>query len=191
MSNDEAKAYIQEWNGQDLAKIDVNSPKWASFALFISDPENQAAVASVAVLGKSLIGLAKTTVSNISRSGASTGIKSMQVGLRNPQQVDQIKNDMLSNNYRFTAPEGRIAGYVDSKGIYYISEGNHRMVAAQEIFRKTGDASFIGRRQKLSATPDLSGTVLPLCHIPNSALKNAPPSKSATPRASACAGLLA
>ncbi|MBN0517446.1 hypothetical protein JTM39_38415, partial [Pseudomonas aeruginosa] len=41
------------------------------------------------------------------------------------------------------------------------------------------------RRQKLSATPDLSGTVLPLCHIPNSALKNAPPSKSATPRASA------
>ncbi|QIH08691.1 hypothetical protein ATY02_19170 [Pseudomonas sp. BIOMIG1BAC] len=47
------------------------------------------------------------------------------------------------------------------------------------------------RRQKLSATPDLSGTVLPLCHIPNSALKNAPPSKSATPRASACAGLLA
>ncbi|MEG6913862.1 hypothetical protein V1971_34485, partial [Pseudomonas aeruginosa] len=26
----------------------------------------------------------------------------------------------------------------------------------------------VGRRQKLSATPDLSGTVLPLCHIPNS-----------------------
>jgi len=47
-----------------------------------------------------------------------------------------------------------------------------------------------GRRQKLSATPDLSGTVLPLCLIPNSALKSAPPSKSATPKASACAGLL-
>ncbi|WP_240113705.1 succinate dehydrogenase, cytochrome b556 subunit, partial [Pseudomonas aeruginosa] len=31
------------------------------------------------------------------------------------------------------------------------------------------------RRQKLSATPDLSGTVLPLCLIPNSALKSAPP----------------
>ncbi|MFT0625647.1 hypothetical protein ACMHYQ_23670, partial [Ectopseudomonas guguanensis] len=27
----------------------------------------------------------------------------------------------------------------------------------------------VGRRQKLSATPDLSGTVLPLCLIPNSA----------------------
>ncbi|MFG4858338.1 hypothetical protein ACFZ9E_30370, partial [Pseudomonas aeruginosa] len=34
------------------------------------------------------------------------------------------------------------------------------------------------RRQKLSATPDLSGTVLPLCLIPNSALKSAPPFKS-------------
>nr|WP_234016597.1 hemagglutinin repeat-containing protein [Pseudomonas palleroniana] len=148
MSSEEAKAYVQEWNGQDLERIDVNSPKWASFALFISDPENQAAVASVGVLGKSLIGLAKTTVSNIFRSGASTGIKSMQVGLRNPQQVDQIKNDMLSNNYRFTAPEGRIAGYIDSKGTYYISEGNHRMVAAQEIFKKTGDASFIDKLLK-------------------------------------------
>ena len=31
------------------------------------------------------------------------------------------------------------------------------------------------RPQKLSATPDLSGTVLPLCLIPNSASKSAPP----------------
>jgi hypothetical protein len=50
---------------------------------------------------------------------------------------------------------------------------------------------YIGRRQKLSATPDLSGTVLPLCLIPNSALKNAPPFKSAVPKGSACARLLA
>ncbi|WP_235593764.1 hypothetical protein, partial [Pseudomonas aeruginosa] len=39
-----------------------------------------------------------------------------------------------------------------------------------------------GRRQKLSATPDLSGTVLPLCLIPNSALKSAPPFKSVVPK---------
>ncbi|WP_325162812.1 DUF6538 domain-containing protein [Stutzerimonas frequens] len=45
------------------------------------------------------------------------------------------------------------------------------------------------RRQQLSATPDLSGTVLPLCLIPNSALKSAPPFKSVVPKASACAGL--
>lgn len=50
---------------------------------------------------------------------------------------------MLSGNYKFTAPEGRIAGYVDSKENYYISEGKHRIVAAQEIHKKTGDASYI------------------------------------------------
>jgi hypothetical protein len=49
--------------------------------------------------------------------------------------------------------------------------------------------AYPGRRQKLSATPDLSGTVLPLCLIPNSALKSAPPFKSVVPKASACAGL--
>ncbi|MCW6553757.1 VENN motif pre-toxin domain-containing protein, partial [Yersinia ruckeri] len=143
MSSEEAKAYVQQWNGQDLANIDVNSPGWTKFAAFASDPENQAVVASLGMLGKELVTLAKTTVSNISKSGVSTSIKSMQVGLRDPQQVDQIKGDMLSGNYRFTAPEGRIAGYVDSKGNYYISEGNHRMVAAQEIYKKTSDASYI------------------------------------------------
>ncbi|HGM6563409.1 TPA: MerR family transcriptional regulator [Pseudomonas aeruginosa] len=45
------------------------------------------------------------------------------------------------------------------------------------------------RRQKLSATPDLSGTVLPPCLIPNSALKSAPPFKSVMPKVSACVGL--
>ncbi len=143
MSSDEAKAYVQQWNGQDLANIDVNSPGWMSFASYASDPDNQAALVSLGMLGKDLINLAKTTVSNIAQGGASTGIKSMQTGLRNPQQVDQIKNDMTSGNYRFTAPEGRIAGYIDSKGNYYISEGNHRMVAAQEIYKKTGDRSYI------------------------------------------------
>ena len=46
-----------------------------------------------------------------------------------------------------------------------------------------------GRRRKLSATPDLSGTVLPLCLIPNLALKSAPPFKSVMPKALACARL--
>lgn len=143
MTSNEAKTYVQQWNGQDLANIDVNSPDWTKFAAFVSDPENQAAVASLGMLGKDLVYLAKTTISNLVQGGASTGIKSMQVGLRNPQQVDQIKNDMTSGNYRFTAPEGRIAGYIDGKGNYYISEGNHRMVAAQEIYKKTGDRSYI------------------------------------------------
>jgi len=143
MTSDEAKAYVQQWNNQDLQNIDVNSPEWTKFAAFASDPENQMAVASLGMLGKDLVYLAKTTISNLVQGGASTGIKSMQVGLRNPQQVDQIKNDMISGSYRFTAPEGRIAGYIDSKGNYYISEGNHRMVAAQEIYKKTGDNSYV------------------------------------------------
>ncbi|MBV4369025.1 VENN motif pre-toxin domain-containing protein [Erwiniaceae bacterium CMYE1] len=145
MTSEEAKAYVQQWNGQDLAKIDVNSPQWTKFAAMVSDPENQAAVASLGKLGNDLLKLAKTTVSNIAQGGVATGIKSMQTGLRNPQQVDQIKNDMTSGNYRFNAPEGRIAGYIDSKGNYYISEGNHRMVAAQEIYKKTGDKSYIDK----------------------------------------------
>ncbi|TFZ49022.1 filamentous hemagglutinin N-terminal domain-containing protein [Serratia proteamaculans] len=143
MTSEEAKAYVKQWNGQDLAKIDVNSPEWVKYAVFASDPENQLALVSLGILGKDLHQLAKATVSNIAQGGVSTGIKSMQTGLRNPQQVDQIKNDMTSGNYRFSAPEGRIAGYIDSKGNYYISEGNHRMVAAQEIYKKTGDRSNI------------------------------------------------
>ena len=91
MTSDEAKAYVQQWNGQDLTNIDVNSPGWTSFAAFASNPVNQSAVASLGILGKDLLKLAKTTVSNIAHGGVSTGIKSMQTGLRNPQQVDQIK----------------------------------------------------------------------------------------------------
>ncbi|WP_205954124.1 hemagglutinin repeat-containing protein [Pantoea stewartii] len=143
MTSDEAKAYVQQWNSQDLAKIDVNSPTWTKFAIFASDPENQAMLVSGGLLATDLVKLAKVTITNLSQGGAPFAIKSMQIGLRNPQQVDQLKNDMLSGNYKFTAPEGRIAGYIDSKGIYYISEGNHRMVAAQEIYKKTGDASYI------------------------------------------------
>ena len=45
MTSDEAKAYVQYWNAQDLANIDINSPEWTKFAAFVSDPENQAAVA--------------------------------------------------------------------------------------------------------------------------------------------------
>ncbi|WP_278386113.1 hypothetical protein [Stutzerimonas kunmingensis] len=63
------------------------------------------------------------------------------------------------------------------------------MFAAASSFAMAEQNSDQGRRQKLSATPDLSGTVLPLCLIPNSALKSAPPFKSVVPKASACAGL--
>ncbi len=28
MTSDEAKAYVRQWNSQDLANIDINSPAW-------------------------------------------------------------------------------------------------------------------------------------------------------------------
>lgn len=55
---------------------------------------------------------------------------------------------MIYNSYDSTAYKGRIAGFIDSKGNYYISEGNHRMVAAQELYKKTGDYSFIDKLLK-------------------------------------------
>ncbi|WP_455648576.1 hemagglutinin [Kluyvera sp.] len=52
MTSDEAKAYVQQWNSQDLANIDVNSPTWTKFAVFASDPENQAMLVSGGLLAK-------------------------------------------------------------------------------------------------------------------------------------------
>ncbi|WP_258536649.1 hypothetical protein [Pantoea dispersa] len=62
MTSDEVKAYVQQWNGQDLRNIDVNSSGWTSFAAFISDPENQAAITSLIMLGKDLVIIAKNSL---------------------------------------------------------------------------------------------------------------------------------
>ncbi|OCG38894.1 hypothetical protein A9G29_10125 [Gilliamella sp. Fer2-1] len=70
-------------------------------------------------------------------------IKGTQVGLRDPASVDRLKNDMLSGNFNFEADFGRIGGYIDNKGNYYVGAGHHRMVAAMEIYKATGDASYI------------------------------------------------
>ena len=51
MTSEEAKAYVRQWNAQDLANIDVNSPGWTKFAAFVSDPENQVALASLGIAG--------------------------------------------------------------------------------------------------------------------------------------------
>lgn len=44
---------------------------------------------------------------------------------------------MLNGTFEFE--EKRIGGWLDSKGTYYIGEDHHRMAAAQEIYKKTGD----------------------------------------------------
>ncbi len=66
-----------------------------------------------------------------------------QTALRDRKVVDQIKCDMLNDEYLFTADRGRIGGYKDSDGTYYIGEGHHRMNAALEIFEETGNTSYV------------------------------------------------
>lgn len=78
-------------------------------------------------------------------------IKGTQVGLRNPAQIDSMKDDMINKVYDFTLPQNRIAGYVDSKGAFYVTEGHHRMAAAQELYKNTGDASYINNLIKMVA----------------------------------------
>ncbi|NNB34668.1 hypothetical protein HBN88_11785, partial [Pseudomonas fragi] len=69
-------------------------------------------------------------------------------------------------------------------GRYYHKVPVYIKKLAGKYPRAISDYFLSRRRQKLSATPDLSGTVLPLCLIPNSALKSAPPFKSVMPKAS-------
>lgn len=56
-----------------------------------------------------------------------------------------MKYDMINGKYDFKKRENIIARYVDTKGNYYITEGHHRMAAALEIYKKTGDASYINK----------------------------------------------
>lgn len=46
---------------------------------------------------------------------------------------------MLAGRFRYDSPEGRIAGWRDAAENYYINEGHHRINAALEIRRETGD----------------------------------------------------
>ncbi|MWN32952.1 hypothetical protein GQ595_10935, partial [Gilliamella sp. Pra-s54] len=86
-------------------------------------------------------GKGNTNAATISES--IPNIKGTQVGLRNPAQIDSMKRDMMNGNYDFKKIDNIIAGYVDSKGNYYITEGHHRMAAAMEIYKKTGNTFYV------------------------------------------------
>jgi len=66
-------------------------------------------------------------------------IRGTQIGLSNPEQIDQIKADMLAGRFDYSA--SRIAGVRDPRGVYYVKVGHHRMVAAFEIFKENRDPS--------------------------------------------------
>ncbi|CAI1823734.1 Possible hemagglutinin (DUF638) [Serratia liquefaciens] len=115
MASEEAKAYVQQWNSQDLANIDVNSPGWTKFAAFASDPENQAAVASLGMLGKDLVSIAKNTV--VTKS---------------------LFKEMTTQGIKFT-PENVVGAGKDSSGkIIFLEKGNSK-AGLQHIVKEHGD----------------------------------------------------
>lgn len=89
------------------------------------------------------IGKYLTEVGILSQKGVPAYIKSTQVGLGQPAKVDYYKKLMKDGLFKFDKDEFIVAGFRDSKGIYYMSEGNHRMVAAIELYNETGSAKYI------------------------------------------------
>ncbi|WP_439863550.1 hemagglutinin repeat-containing protein [Pseudomonas antarctica] len=137
MSSEEAKAFVQEWNGQDLNKIDVNSPRWASFALFISDPENQAALVSLGMLGKSVVDFTVAKVSNLARAGASAGAKGageIAGSAKNFSIADRVFGQL--NDPRM----GQLAGKLDADALQKLANNPS---ATRVMDARTGNINVI------------------------------------------------
>ncbi len=106
--------------------------------------------AAVEVIGHKTSLLSKFTPFKITQEAASKiiggnglpSLRSMQTGLRNPASIDALKKSMLDETFEYTQIRGQIAGYYD-KGIYIIGDGNHRMVAALELFKETGNSKYV------------------------------------------------
>lgn len=79
MSDEQARAYVQQWNSQDLSKIDASTLGWMQFAAFVSDPENQAALGSLGLLTKEL---ATAAVSFMGRNTATATVSAADIGLK-------------------------------------------------------------------------------------------------------------
>lgn len=100
---------------------------------FAETPEGQAEMAEA----EQMLANAANTVKSCPNIVSSRGGNTLAA------KVAQIKNDMLNGNYDFTAPRGRIAGFINDAGDYMINEGNHRMQAAMQIYQETGDSSNV------------------------------------------------
>ncbi|MCI4239319.1 hypothetical protein MRP09_20950 [Dickeya dianthicola] len=94
MTSDEAKAYVQQWNSQDLARIDTSSPEWVKYAAFISDPENQAMLVSGGLLAKDVT---KAAISFMSRNTATATVSASEIGMQWGQ--GNIKQGMPWEDY--------------------------------------------------------------------------------------------
>jgi len=113
---------------------------WAGYGIVTFGPGVASALgAGAASLGSTLRSCGSTASSGLPRIRSAIG----QGGFRDPGSIDKIKADMLAGTFRYGAPEGRIAGIVDANGTRYITEGHHRMAAAQELGRSTGNWSYV------------------------------------------------
>jgi len=78
-----------------------------------------------------------------------------QAALRNPQQVDQIKELMLKGKWDFKDRGHALAYWRDGRTVW-IGDGHHRVNAALEIGRSTGDWSYLDRLLEFGIqSPDL------------------------------------
>jgi RHS repeat-associated protein len=99
-------------------------------------------------LSVGVCGAAGGAVRYLGRAGAAANTRAPKIrghtpSLRTPAKVDQIKADMLAGKYGYEAPEGIFSGVVDKNGVIHITEGQHRMNAALEIFEESGNATHV------------------------------------------------
>lgn len=83
--------------------------------------------------------------------------------LAKPGVVDQIRTAMLNGTYQFSSLAGRIGGEIRN-GAYIIGEGHHRMAAAIQIYRSTGNPEFVRKLiefGRFEATTTLRQTSMP------------------------------
>lgn len=107
-------------------------------------PFNQNA-GTAAGLGAAL-GVGGKAVSDLTKPpcpSKTPNISSNRGGNTSADNVAQIKAAMQNNTYDYTAPRGRIGGYMNDAGEYQVGEGNHRMQAAMQIYQETGDPSAV------------------------------------------------
>jgi filamentous hemagglutinin len=76
--NEDVKEYVQYWNSVDINKIDQNTPGWAKFATFISEPENMFGLVALGILGKEL---SKTAISYMGRNTATATVSAEKIGM--------------------------------------------------------------------------------------------------------------
>jgi hypothetical protein len=76
--------------------------------------------------------------------------------LAEPSKVDSIKEEMLTGRYEYEESRGRIGGWRDADGSYWVADGHHRINAALEIYWETGERSHVDRLLQFGAWKESS-----------------------------------